>query len=77
MKTQVVKGMFDYQDKIMIPIAMGFALFMFYISSIGDTLIYQVAPALTGVLTLYFMTITYVHIYKFRKGNYKYRWYLP
>ena len=73
----IIKQMFDYQDKIMIPIAIGFALFMFYISSISTEWHYQIGSAITGVLTLYFMIITYIHIYKFRTGNYKYRWYLP
>ena len=73
----IIKQMFDYQDKIMIPIAIGFALFMFYISSISTEWHYQIGSAITCVLTLYFMIITYIHIYKFRTGNYKYRWYLP
>ncbi len=68
---------FDYQDKIMIPIAIIFSAFMFYGSSIATDVYYQVGSFLTGATVLYIMIITYIHIYKFNHGSYKYTWYLP
>ncbi len=76
-KCNTMKGSVNYQDAIMIPITMVFALMMFYSSTVFTDIYYQIGSFITGVLVLYFMAITYIHIYKFSHGNYKYRWYLP
>ena len=76
-KCNTMKGSVSYQDAIMIPLTMVFALMMFYSSTVFTDIYYQTGAFLTGVLVLYFMVITYIHIYKFAHGNYKYRWYLP
>ena len=77
MSKYIMKSIFDFEDVVMISVAIIFSTLMFYVSSISTDLHYQVGSFLTGALVLYFMTITYIHIYKFNIGNYKYTWYLP